>query len=180
MNMSDESKIIAGATGAKKIRHTLLLVAFSVAITACGEKEAKKPYVLKEVIDVQGMCSEDHVGQRDNYAGQIVRWESVDTGKIFTYGFLAKTGDLAQHILEEVTHSTVYHTPESLSFLEIDIDTSQPKWVLHGVSDRGENSSEGRTSGYNSTCDLEVVRRGMDIRIPGVSQSAPKTLPLHE
>jgi hypothetical protein len=37
--------------------------------------------VLKEVIDIQGTCSEDHVGQRDDYAGEIVRWQAVDTGK---------------------------------------------------------------------------------------------------
>jgi hypothetical protein len=146
-------------------RGTFLLVALSVAVTACGEGKSKEQYVLKEVIDVQGTCSEDHVRQRDNYAGQIVRWQAIDTGKISTYGFLSKSGDVTQHVLDEVTHPTVYHTPERISFLEIDIDTDQPKWVLHGVSDREEDSSEP-TRGYNSTCDLEVVKRGMEIRNP--------------
>lgn len=129
--------------------------------------------MLKEVIDVQGTCSEDHVKQRDDYAGQIVRWQAVDTGKVSTYGFLFKKGDAAQHILDEVTHPTVYHTPETLSFLEIGIDTDQPKWVLHGISNRGGESSDSLISGYNSTCDLEVIKRGMEIRIPGIPQSAP-------
>ena len=31
---------------------------------------------------------------------------------------------------------------------------NQPKWVLDGVSDCGENSQ-----GYGSTCELEVVKR---------------------
>jgi hypothetical protein len=162
------------------MRHLFLLVALSVAITACDEEKPENRYMLKEVIDVQGMCSEDHVGQRDNYAGQIVRWQAVDTGKVSTYGFLSRTGDLAQRVLDEVAHPHVYHTPEMISFLEIDIDTNQPKWVLHGVSDRGgdDTSDEGNhsldslTSGYNATCDLEVVKRGMEIRMPGAA--APK------
>lgn len=156
-----------------------MLVALSVAVTACDEKKPDSRYVLKEVIDVQGTCSEDHVRLRDNYAGQIVRWQAVDTGKVSTYGFLfKKEGDLAQ-ILDEVTHPTVYHTPESLSFLEINIDTDQPKWVLHGVSDRGGESSDSPISGYDSTCELEVVKRGMEIRMPGEPHGAPKTLPPH-
>lgn len=145
-----------------------MLVALSVVVTACDEKKPESQSALKEVIDVQGTCSEDHVKLRDNYAGQIVRWQAVDTGKVSTYGFLFKEGDLAQHILDEVIHPTVYHTPESLSFLEIDVDTDQPKWVLHGVSDRGSEDSDSPTSGYDSTCDVEVVKRGMEIRMPGV------------
>jgi hypothetical protein len=31
------------------------------------------------------------------------------------------------------------------------------------LSNEGEDASD---SGYNSTCDLEVVKRGMEIRIP--------------
>jgi hypothetical protein len=69
------------------------------------------------------------------------------------------------HILDEVNHPTVYHTPRQLSFLEIDIDTDQPKWTLHGVSDRGE-IPENAIQGYNSTCELEVVKRGTEIRLP--------------
>jgi hypothetical protein len=93
------------------MRPLFLLAALSVAITACDEEKPANRDVLKEVIDVQGMCSEDHVGQRDNYAGQIVRWQTVDTGKVSTYGFLSRTGDLAQHVLGGVTHPHVYHTP---------------------------------------------------------------------
>jgi hypothetical protein len=152
----------------KIMRRVFMLVALSVWTAACEEKNPKDQYVLKEVIDVQGTCSEDHVGQRDNYAGQIVRWQAVDTGKISTYGFLSKEGDPTQHISERVAHPHVYHTPDMISFLEIDIDTDQPKWLLHGVSDRGaENTSDGADDadikGYNSTCNLDVAKRGMEI-----------------
>src|SRR5947209_7856798 len=116
------------------MRCAFLLVGLSIAITGCEEQQPQNHYVLKEVIDVQGPCWENHVGRRDSYAGQIVRWQTVETGKISTYGFLAKEGDFAQHMIEEGTHLTAYHTPERLSFLEIDIDTNQPKWELHGVS----------------------------------------------
>jgi hypothetical protein len=165
---------------ANNMRRTIMLVVLSIAITACDESKPKSQYALKEVIDVQGTCSEDHVKLRDNYAGQIVRWQAVDTGEVSTYGFLSKEGDLAQHVIDEVTHPTVYHTPEMISFLEIDIDTNQPKWVLHGVSDRGGESSDSLISGYDSTCELEVVKRGMEIRTPGMPhQGAPRTPPPH-
>jgi hypothetical protein len=60
---------------------------------ACDEEKPTDHYILKEVIDVQGTCSEDHVGQIDSYAGQIVRWQTVRTGTILTYGFVTKKGD---------------------------------------------------------------------------------------
>ena len=60
------------------MRRVFTLVALSVAVTACDEKKSDSQYVLKEVIDVRGTCSEDHVRQSDNYAGQIVRWQAVD------------------------------------------------------------------------------------------------------
>jgi hypothetical protein len=148
-----------------------MLVALSVVVTACDEKKPENRYVLKEVIDVQGMCSEDHVGRRDDYAGEIVRWQAVDTGKMLTYGFVFKKGDSAQHIVDEVTHPTVYHTPDIISLEEIDVDTAEPKWVLHGVSDRStekESSDSSAIKGYDSTCNLEVVKRGMEIRMPGI------------
>jgi hypothetical protein len=141
-----------------------------LSLAACGKTEPKN--VLKEAIDVQGTCSEDHVGQRDEYAGQIVRWQIADTGKIVTYGFLFKKGKLTDQIRDEVDHPYVYHTPRQISFLEINIDTGQPRWTLRGVSDRGE-SSEDAIQGYNSTCDLDVVKRGMEIRLPMDLAGAP-------
>jgi hypothetical protein len=74
-----------------------------------------------------------------------------------------------------IDHPHVYHTPEIISLLEIDIATDQPKWVLHGVSDREKDDGEDTSSsdiGYNSTCDLEVVKRGMEIHLPGMPQGA--------
>jgi hypothetical protein len=130
-----------------------------VAITVASCDDEKPEYTLKEVIDVQGTCAEDHVGQEDHYAGQIVRWQSVKNGAVSTYGFLSKPL-LPKDVIDEATHPTVYHTPLTMSFMKIEIDTSQPAWVLHGVSDRGEESEQG----YDSTCELEVVKRGMEIR----------------
>jgi hypothetical protein len=147
---------------AQATSQALLVVALSITITGC-EEEPKNPFVLREVIDVQGTCFEDHVRQFGDYAGQIVRWESKETGKVHTYGFLMNTGDFYQRTLDEVTHPAAYHLPFMISFASIEIDTNQPKWVLHGVSTRGEE-----TKGYNSTCDLQVVKRGMEIRPPAM------------
>ena len=52
------------------------------------------------------------------------------------------------------------NTREQIEFSEIAIDTRQPAWVLHGISDLG--SPEEPTTGYNSTCKLEVIKRGME------------------
>jgi hypothetical protein len=65
-------------------------VVSSIAMMGCDEDKPKYHHVLNEVIDVQGMCCENHVGRRDNYAGQIVRWQTVETGKVSTYGFVSK------------------------------------------------------------------------------------------
>jgi hypothetical protein len=123
-------------------------VVSSIAMMGCDEDKPKYHHVLNEVIDVQGTCWENHVGQRDNYAGQIVRWHTVETGKVSTYGFVS-TPFSAERTIVEGTHPTVYHAPSMVSFTEIGIDTNQPKWVLDGVSDRGENSQ-----GYDSTWGL--------------------------
>jgi hypothetical protein len=119
------------------------LLAFS--ITACDDDKLKDHHVLLEVIDVQGPCWENHVGRRDKYYGHIVRWKTVETDKISTYGFVSMEFS-AERALDEATHPTVYHMPSMVSFTEIDVDTNQPKWVLHGVSDRGEDS-DGNSRG---------------------------------
>jgi hypothetical protein len=155
------------------MRQALLLLALSFTVTGCNE-EPENPYVLREVIDVQGTCFEDHVRQPDSYAGQIVRWESKETGKMHTYGSIINAGDFFQRTLDKVTNPTVYHTSFMISFENIDIDTSQPKWLLHGVSVR-RDSPEQPNAGYDSTCDLEVVKRGMEIRPPDWLHNAPNS-----
>jgi hypothetical protein len=144
----------------KAVRITRVIVV-ALTLTSCSEQEAPN-FTLLEVIDVQGTCFEDHVQKQDQYSGQIVRWQSKETGKIMTYGTVTKPLK-AEAIIEEAKHPTAYYTPYSLSFDQIGIDTSQPKWVLHGVSDRGEAES---SYGYDSTCELAVMKRGMEIHKP--------------
>jgi hypothetical protein len=139
----------------------------SIVLTGCDDSKPKPTSVLKEVIDVQGTCFENHVGQKARYTGQIVRWQAIDTGKISTYGFVSLPFT-ADRVIDEATHPTVYHMPFMVSLLELDIDTSQPKWTVRDVSDRGENSQ-----GYDSTCELDVVKRGMEIRDDFKDVSAP-------
>jgi len=104
----------------------------SITMSGCDEGKPKSHYVLKEVIDVQGTCLENHVGQRDSYAGHIVHWQTVETGEMLTYGFVSIAFS-PERAIDEATHPTVYHMPSMISFSDIDIDTNQPKWVLHGV-----------------------------------------------
>jgi hypothetical protein len=149
-----------------------------VLLAACDEEKPNN--VLKEAIDVQGTCREDHVQHSDEYAGQIVRWQMADTGKIAAYGFVSKKGDLASHVIDEVTHPNVYHTPQQISFFDIDIDTSQPKWTLHGVSDLGaspEDAIQGysrflRQGGHGRTCCwLDPV--ASEVRLQFLTQPRP-------
>jgi hypothetical protein len=144
-----------------------LLVALSLAVAACGEEKRDNPYTLKEVIDVQGPCAEDHVGQQDHYMGQIVRWQSVKSGEILTYGFLSK-GDPFKHVFEEVSAPTVYHTPLIISFRNVEVDTSLPKWVLHGVSNRGDSariSCAGRSWTFSKQGQAECAEFIADRRV---------------
>ena len=49
-----------------------------------------------------------------------------------------------------------------IEFKTIEIDTSQPRWLLTGgVSDRGESAQ-----GYDSTCEIEVAKRGKELADP--------------
>ncbi len=143
-----------------------LFTSLSLYLTACGDKaKSQHHYTLLEVIDVKGTCYEDHVRKPDGYAGQIVRWRDEQTKQVATYGSVTNTGDWSQRIFDEVQHPTVYQTPFMIYFWDIRIDTSQTKWSLHGVSepDRGNGESLSFESGYDSTCDLVVVKRGREL-----------------
>jgi hypothetical protein len=132
------------------------LIFAALALTACSNEEKESPRVLiKEAFHVMGTCSEDHVSRRDDYAGLIVRSQSVSTGGAATYGFVQRMRP-RQYLMEEmIMQPNAYHPPTAISFVLIDVDTSQRTWVLHGISERGEDGSQG----YNSTCNVEVVER---------------------
>jgi hypothetical protein len=133
--------------------HAPLILA-AVALTACSNEETKSPPVFKEAIRIKGTCSEDHVSRPDSYAGLIVRWQIAGTEEVSTYGSLMRLQQ-QQQILAEAFQPNAYHPPFMISFRQIDVDTSQTTWVLHGLSDRGEDGSQG----YYSTCNVEVVER---------------------
>ena len=137
-----------------------LFASLPLALMACNKPEPQHHYTLLEVIDVKGTCYEDHVRQSDNYAGQIVRWQDDETKQVSTYGSVTNTADLVQRTFDQVKHPTVYYTPFIVEFLDIRIDTSQPRWTLHGVS--GSNR-ENDGQGYDSTCELSVIRRGKEL-----------------
>jgi hypothetical protein len=103
-----------------------LLFVVLAATAGCDDGKPKTHNVLKEAIDIKGTCSEDHVGQRDSYSGQVVRWQTQETGKISAYGFVWNG---TKNILDEVQHPTKYHPPWQIEFSQIDIDTDQQHWV---------------------------------------------------
>jgi len=132
-----------------------LLVATWIVSTSITKNENQKPKsVLLEVINVPGVCWEDHVGKRENYAGQFVRWQNINTKDITTHGFV-NNGFSTERLMDEVQHPTAHHPPFMIEFMHIDIDTDQTKWQVHGISDHGENKQ-----GYDSTCQFDVVKRG--------------------
>jgi hypothetical protein len=138
---------------------------FALIASVAAEQKSKPvqdetPPVLKEVIGLSGTCWEDHVKQKGTYTGSVVRWLTVQTGKIQTYGFVSLSFSAARAI-DEASHPTVYHMPDMISFEQIELDTDQPNWVVHGVSDRGENEQ-----GFDSTCELTVVKRGTELPNP--------------
>jgi hypothetical protein len=148
-----------------------LFIASITALTACDDNKPKNHYSLREVIDVQGTCAEDHVGRQDRYAGEIVRWQTVETGAIDVYGSVTITADWTQRAFDRVRRPNVYQTPFMVSFWSIDVDTDQPRWVLHGISNHGDDHSES----YETTCQLEVVKRGSTLgQPPGTGDVAKK------
>jgi hypothetical protein len=147
------------------LRHSATLALFaccSLSLIACSDKpKVEHHYTLVEVIDVKGTCYEDHVRQPDGYAGQIVRWRDDETKQVSSHGYLKNTGNLVNRVLDETHHPTVYHTPFLIRFSDIQIDTNQPKWMSHGISD--SEHGEGDEQGYDSTCELEVIKRGKEL-----------------
>jgi hypothetical protein len=153
----DETRTTAVGMFLRAEGRGLIFAALSLLLS-CSEEKPKSSYILEEVIDVKGTCSENHVGQSDVYSGQIVRWKTIETGEITTYGFVTQDGEITQRIIDEAKQPTAYHTPFMISFTEIRMDTNQPKLVLHGVSKRA-----GESRGYDSTCGVEVVKRGTEL-----------------
>lgn len=133
-----------------------LIILFFVILSSKEKKqEVLKPkFSLEETIQIEGICKEDHANKSDHYSGEIVRWRNIETRVVSAYGFVEKPIK-NDTIIYEAQHSRDYHTPFIVSFDDIKADTSLSKWVLHGVSDRGEFRQ-----GYKSTCNVSVVSRG--------------------
>jgi hypothetical protein len=143
----------------------LLAGALSVVLSACDENSAKKlSYTQLEVIQVKGACHEDHTQQTDVYEGEITRSRNDETREVLTSGSVTSTRDISERVLEEVDHPTKYQPPFIVEFMDTQVDTNQPKLILHGVSvsDRGDDEQ-----GYDTTCELTVVKR--DKKLPSVS-----------
>jgi hypothetical protein len=138
----------------------LLIAAVSPVISESDESKPKSKYIFIELIDVKGMCWEDHVGKRDSYGGHIVRWQEAKFGRGFTYGSVSIPFD-PQRSIDEATHPTTFHSPFMIEFADIRVDTSQPKWTLSAVSSHTDGGPQ-----YDSTCEVEVLKRGTE-RPPG-------------
>jgi hypothetical protein len=156
MRLSGERQ---GQTKMNHRRAAVLALCAALFLGACNNKP-ERHYTLLEVIDVKGTCYEDHVRKADGYAGQIVRWQNDETKQVSTYGHVTNTRNLVNRVSDEADHPTVYHTPFIVVFSDVPLDTNQAKWKLHGisVSDREDNDR-----GYDSTCELAVIRRGMKL-----------------
>jgi hypothetical protein len=142
---------------------TLALFACLSLIACNGKPAPQHHFTLLEVIDVKGTCYEDHARKPDGYAGQIVRWQDDETKQVATYGSVTNTGDLIRRAFDKANHPTVYQTPFMVDFSDIRIDTNQPKWMLHGISDSDRGEGEDYESGYDSTCELAVLKRGREL-----------------
>jgi hypothetical protein len=143
------------------MRIPVLAGLLAISIAACDNDRPKNHFALLEVIDLVGTCRENHLAQSDSYSGRVVRWKTLETGEVATYGFVSRKFS-AQRTIEEASHPTVYHSPDIISFTNINIDTTRSEWTLQGVSERGEDS-EGNSQGYNSVCQLEVTHRGKEL-----------------
>ena len=136
----------------------LSLLLLASVVMGCNKKPAEQTGRLVEDIDVRGICYEDHVRRPDNYAGQLSRWQDFKTATVSTFGRILNEHLLsADRMQEHLKHPTAYQTPDEIEFSDSQTDTSQPKWILHGVSINSEGEDE--ETGYDSTCELTVVKR---------------------
>ena len=143
----------------------------ALVLVACGNDPPKTHNTLLEVISLKGTCKEDHATKPGEYAGTIVRWRSDDSGAVSTYGFVMLPFATDQ-LLYDVQHPTEYQPPDRISFADIRQDTTQNHLTLHGISDgRGKDENDPGI-GYNSTCELDVTKRGMEL-----PDSKPTTKP---
>ena len=156
----------------------ILAAALPVALSACESEKPKTPSTLLEVIRVAGTCHEDHVDQSDGYAGEIVRWRNDDTKVVSTYGHVISTTGMGKRAIESAQHPTKYQAPFIVEFRGIQIDTNQPKWTIHGVSLGREVGSDGEIEqGYDTTCELAVIKRGKEFDSVGAPHSTPNAPP---
>lgn len=148
-------------------RHAAVLALFTslaLALMACGDKTKPQHHsTLLEVIDVNGPVVKITRGCQTDMPEEIVRWRDDETMEIATYGSVTNTGDLIQRTLDKAKHPTAYQTLFVIDFLDIQIDTNQAKWTLHGVSDSIRGEGPDIESGYDSTCKLVVTKRGKEL-----------------
>ena len=138
-----------------------------LALAGCDSEPAPKKYTLLEVIHLTGSCHEDHANTGGDYSGYVVRYRVEDNGEISTYGSVTAS-DPVTNAIRAAKDPTKYQPPFMVTFDDIRVDTRQPRWTLHGVSDsRGDIDS-----GYASTCELDVQDRGTEL--PPILNSAPK------
>jgi hypothetical protein len=96
------------------------------------------------------LLHEKDVHRPDDYTGQIVRWQIDETKKISTSGSVTNVNAFRRdRMRDEVTHPSVYRTPSYIQFTDIRIDTNQPQWTLHGVS-------EGKDGGFAQGLRLDL------------------------
>src|SRR5436190_20439616 len=99
-------------------RCVFALCAAVLACAGCNERP-REYYTLLEVVKLTGTCSEDHVGQADSYAGEVVRWKADSTGAIRTYGYVSETSGIGDGVLFSINNPTKYQTPDMVTFDEI-------------------------------------------------------------
>jgi hypothetical protein len=131
-----------------------------VALASCNAEPAAKKYTLLEVINLKGMCREDHANSGGEYIGHVVRYRAEDTGEILAYGSVTIV-DPATNAIRSAQSPTTYQPPFMVSFDDIGVDTAQGHWTLHGISDSRRDDDLKR--GYATTCELDVVSRDHDL-----------------
>ncbi len=140
------------------------LAAICIAAIICGcQRETQRPptNTVLEVLELKGACKEDHVSQWTSYDGDIVRSRSNETGKVATYGFVRISEGIPTLFRAELKHWTTYYPPEIISFEKLATNTTLRHFTIHGVSMR---LNEEHDHGYDSTCEMDVVKRGKTLQ----------------
>jgi hypothetical protein len=138
----------------------IALLSLMLLVLGCKPNSPKDEYELIEFLRVEGSCSEDHVGQVESYAGDLVHWYNKTRDTHSRYGAVHNWTQIdVDKLVARSQDPYSYVAPFTVEFSDISADQFAGQTMgLSGVSTHvGDGETEGPS--YRATCRLTVLER---------------------